>query len=55
MFGGPEGCLEAVGNIDLFKDIVYMGLYRIGADEELIGNILDSGPYGYHGEYLHLP
>ena len=36
VLGGPEGGLEAVGDIDLLKNIVYMGLDRIGADKEII-------------------
>ena len=38
MFRRPEGCLKAVGNSNLFENVVYMGLYPVGADEKVIGN-----------------
>lgn len=37
---GPEGGLEAVGNLDFFEDIVKVGFDRVTADVETVGNAL---------------
>jgi hypothetical protein len=44
IFGGPKSGLEAVGNFDLFKDIIDMGLDRMGANTKFMGNLLIFGP-----------
>ena len=55
VLGCPEGCLEAIGNVDLFEDIVEVGLHGMRTEVELIGNLIIGGPYGDQGKYLGLP
>lgn len=38
--GCPERCLETVGDIDFFKDIVEVGFNRMEADVKFFGNHL---------------
>lgn len=39
ILGNPECCLEASGNVDLFKDLIEMRLDRVVTDAELIRNL----------------
>ena len=50
----PEGCLNAVGDVDLFENIIKMGLHRVGADAKFVANFLIRSTYGHQGKYLAL-
>jgi len=54
ILGGPEGCLDAVGNVDLLKDSVKMGFYRVKTYAKPVGNFVICFPYGNQGKYLDL-
>ena len=51
----PEGCLETIGNVDLPKDIVEVGLHRVRTEVKLVSNLFICGPHGDQGEDFDLP
>jgi len=53
--GGPESCLDSIGNVDFFKDVIQMILYRMRADAKLVRNIIIGGPHSDQCEYFNLP
>ena len=55
VFGGPEGCLDAIWNVDFLKDIIQMGLNRMRTDAKHVGNLIICGPHCDLGKYLDLP
>ena len=54
VLGGPKGCFETVGDFDFFVDIVKVGLYRMGTDVQVGGNLYVLGPCGNHTKDLAL-
>jgi len=48
MFGRPKGRLKPVGHVDLFEDVVDVGLYRVGADAKRFGNLVVGRPNDHH-------
>ncbi len=55
IFGGPEGCLDSIGNVDFFKCSIKMGFYRIGSDAKFIRDFIIGSTHGNQGKYLDLP
>ena len=55
ILGGPEGCLDAIGDVDLPKDFVKMGLYRVRTYVKPVGDFVICCPHGNQGEYFKLP
>jgi len=53
--GGPEGCLDPIGNVDFFKDAIQMILYRMRTDAKFVRNIIIGRPHSEQGEYFNLP
>jgi hypothetical protein len=49
----PKGCLQTIGDVNLLKNIIYMGLYRVVADAKLAGNMLIGRTRSDHGQDLY--
>ena len=54
ILGGPQGCLDAIGNVDFLEDVIQVGFHRVRTDAKLVGNFLIGRSDGDHGEYLDL-
>jgi len=50
--GGPEGCLDSIGNVDFFKDVVQMVFHRMRTDTKFVRNIIIGSPHRNQGKYL---
>ena len=55
ILGGPEGCLDAIGDIDLLEDSVKMRLYRMWADTKPVCNLVIGCAHGDQSKYFNLP
>jgi hypothetical protein len=44
ILGGPEGCLDTIGNVDFLENFIKMSLYRMRTDEQSPGDFLIGGP-----------
>lgn len=48
--GGPEGCLDAIGDIDLFEDSVKMCLYGMETDTKPVCDLVIGCAHGDQGK-----
>lgn len=55
MLGSPERSLEAVRDADFLEDTVEVGLDRVRAYTQIVGDLVVGKPSTYMREDLHLP
>jgi len=54
ILGGPERCLDSIGDINFFEYSIKMGLHRMRTDAKFVSNFIIGRTYGNLGEYLDL-
>ena len=51
---GPEGCLDSIGNVDLFEDAIQMVFHRMRTDAKFVSNFIIGSPHGNQRKYFDL-
>lgn len=51
----PQSSLESIRNVDLFEDVIQVGLHSVGTNAEPLSNLIIGGPHSDQGKYLNLP